>query len=234
MTALARVEPVTALPELVREAAQRLASAQSSAEVLDARDAASVAYDAAKSAARIARAKKAHDEVIVAVYRAQADALEIESTAKRRLADEYDAAQDRGEVRANGERSFSSAGKAVVAEIGVSPKDIHEARQLRDAARDDPGVTRRVIDGMLERGEEPTRAAVRREIVHVAKPKPRVSDAALWLWGRMLDFEKGGYFDKAADQLLVEMTEPMRADVRRLAPKVREFMEDMEVACDAA
>ena len=45
---------------------------------------------------------------------------------------------------------------------------------------------------------------------------------------------KGGYFDKAADQLLVEMTEPMRADVRRLAPKVREFMEDMEVACDAA
>lgn len=233
MTALARVEPVTALPELVREAAQRLASAQSSAEVLDARDAASVAYDAAKSAARIARAKKAHDEVIVAVYRAQADALEIESTAKRRLADEYDAAQDRGEVKRVGNSSRAEELPAA-ADIGLSHKDIHEARQLRDAERDDPGVTRRVIDGMLERGEEPTRAAVRREIVHVAKPKPRVSDAALWLWGRMLDFEKGGYFDKAADQLLVEMTEPMRADVRRLAPKVREFMEDMEVACDAA
>jgi hypothetical protein len=32
-------------------------------------------------------------------HRAQAAALEIEATAKRRLAGEYDAAQDRGEVR---------------------------------------------------------------------------------------------------------------------------------------
>ncbi|MEY9532152.1 hypothetical protein [Sinorhizobium fredii] len=35
---------------------------------------------------------------IAAAHRAQADALEIESTAKRRLADAYDAAQERGEV----------------------------------------------------------------------------------------------------------------------------------------
>ncbi len=33
-----------------------------------------------------------------AAYRAQADALDIEAQAKRRLADEYDAAQARGEV----------------------------------------------------------------------------------------------------------------------------------------
>ena len=52
------------LPSLVRTAAQKLASAETAAEVLDARDAASVAYDAAKSAARIARAKQAHDEII--------------------------------------------------------------------------------------------------------------------------------------------------------------------------
>lgn len=233
MAALTKAEFSASLPSLVRDAAARLASAETSAEVLDARLMATAAYDAAKSAARIATAKRAHDEIIVAVYKAQADALAIESAAKRRLADEYDAAQDRGEVKRVGNSSRAEELPAA-ADIGLSHKDIHEARQLRDAERDDPGVTRRVIDGMLERGEEPTRAAVRREIVHVAKPKPRVSDAALWLWGRMLDFEKGGYFDKAADQLLVEMTEPMRADVRRLAPKVREFMEDMEVACDAA
>lgn len=35
--------------------------------------------------------------VLAAAHRAQADVLEIESIAKRRLADEYDAAQDRGE-----------------------------------------------------------------------------------------------------------------------------------------
>jgi len=37
------------------------------------------------------------DELIAKVHRAQADALEIEATAKRRLADEYDVAQERGE-----------------------------------------------------------------------------------------------------------------------------------------
>jgi hypothetical protein len=44
------------------------------------------------------RAKKAHDDLIAAAYRAKADALEIEALAKRRLADEYDAAQDRGDA----------------------------------------------------------------------------------------------------------------------------------------
>lgn len=61
-----------------------------------------VAYDAAKSAGRIVRAKSAHDEVIAAVYRAQGHALAIEARAKIRLADEYDAAQERGEVAGHG------------------------------------------------------------------------------------------------------------------------------------
>ena len=61
-----------------------------------------VAYDAAKTAGRMARAKQAHDDVIGAVYRAQADALLIEARAKMRLADEYDAAQERGAVKVVG------------------------------------------------------------------------------------------------------------------------------------
>jgi hypothetical protein len=46
-----------------------------------------------------------------AAHRAQADALEIEAGAKRRLADKYDAARERGEILSNGERSFSSPEK---------------------------------------------------------------------------------------------------------------------------
>lgn len=38
------------------------------------------------------------------MHRAQAKALEIEAGAKRRLADEYDAAQERGEVAKRGEQ----------------------------------------------------------------------------------------------------------------------------------
>jgi len=50
----------------------------------------------AKLAARLARIKQAHDDLISAAHRVQADAIEIEALAKRRLADEYDAAQARG------------------------------------------------------------------------------------------------------------------------------------------
>ena len=53
------------------------------AEVLEARDSASIIYDAAKKAARMAKAKGAHDELIVKAHRAQADALEIEAAAKQ-------------------------------------------------------------------------------------------------------------------------------------------------------
>ncbi|MGY4286143.1 hypothetical protein ACVWXO_005363 [Bradyrhizobium sp. LM2.7] len=72
-----------------------------------ARDRAIVADTAAKLQARLAKAKKAHDELIAAAYRAQADALDIEAQAKRRLADEYDAAQARGEVAKQGDARSS-------------------------------------------------------------------------------------------------------------------------------
>lgn len=82
---------------------------------------------------RLAKAKGAHDELIAKAHRAQADALEIEAMAKRRLADEYDAAQLRGEIRTQGGDQNSKAEVCSVSEIGLTHKDIHEARQIRDA-----------------------------------------------------------------------------------------------------
>ena len=76
------------------------------------------------------------------IDRAQADALEIEALPKRRLADEYDAAQERGEVASRTDSLRQGPvlpkqknGKASVAEIGLSHKEIHEARQIRDAEK---------------------------------------------------------------------------------------------------
>lgn len=89
---------------------------------------------------------------------AQADALDIESAAKRRLADEYDAAQERGEVRGANERTASNAEAVGAAEIGLTHKEIHEARQFRDAERDDPGTTQQ----------------------HSAAPAPLACDVMLW------------------------------------------------------
>jgi hypothetical protein len=81
-----------------------------------------------------------------------------------RLADEYDSAQERGEVARQGQRTdLIPDCKKVPSpqEVGLSGKDIHEARKLRDAERDDPGLISRALDDMVSRGEEPTRAALK-------------------------------------------------------------------------
>jgi hypothetical protein len=53
--------------------------------------------------------------------------------AKRRLADEYDAAQERGEIKSK--PGPITSGPEVIAgvDIGLTHKDIHEARIIRDA-----------------------------------------------------------------------------------------------------
>lgn len=174
-------EQHTLLQTLVRKAADQLALATTAAEVLDVRDLAAVAYDAAKSAARFARAKGAHDELIAKVHRAQADALEIEAMAKRRLADEYDAAQERGEVSAGRPKTLPGGNtSATVADLGLTSKDIHEARQIRDAEVAEPGIISRTIMERLHAGHEPTKAAVRQAVIDVVgRPSaaPRTSRA---------------------------------------------------------
>lgn len=225
--------PSETLPTLIDRATAALESARSSGEVLEARDMARMAYDAAKSAARIGRAKEAHDSLIADVHRAQAHALAIRARAEMRLAEEYDEAQERGDV-ATGNRSKDfgvaedNAKPATAADLGIRRDEMHDWRKMRDAERAEPGVIQRAIDGIVERGEEPTRAALKREIA--AKPKPKeMNKKALWLWGRLKDFERDGVLDMNPEFLLSEMTEPMREDVRRLVPLVREFMEELEI-----
>lgn len=223
--------PAETLPVLIDRATAALDSARSSAEVLEARDMARVAYDAAKSAARMAKAKQAHDSLIADVHRAQANALAIRARAEMRLAEEYDDAQERGEAAGHGgDRKSSEASTNLIRADDVGGHDmLKEARRLRDAEQSDPGIIRRTLDGMIERGEEPTRAALRREVIDRPKPAKVMDPSALWVWGRLKDFERDGVLSKDPAFILSEMTDPMRADVRRLLPMVREFIESMEV-----
>jgi len=166
MTALAPVSATSQdLPSLIDRAASMLSGAKTAAEVLEAREVAGLAYDVAKRAARLHRAKSAHDDLVAAAHRAQAHALEIEARAKRRLADEYDAAQARGEVHRHGgqvPRDVADPNIPSVSDLGLRRDQIHEARRLRDAEAAEPGIVRRTLEAKLERGEEPTRSAVRR------------------------------------------------------------------------
>lgn len=120
-----------------------------------ARDAAQIAIDAAKSAGRMARATKAHDEIIATVYRLQGDALAIQSRAKIRLADEYDAAQDRGEVARVGQRrNVVDDNVSIAADLGLRRDEIHEARQMRDAELIAAGTVENAICERVEAGQE--------------------------------------------------------------------------------
>jgi hypothetical protein len=213
------------LPTLIDRAAATLLAARTSGEVLEARDLARVAYEAAKLASRIARAKQAHDEVIAAVYRAQADALLIEARAKIRLADEYDAAQARGEVGQSGARtdlvSDGNEVPATAADLGLRRKEILEARRLRDAETADPGRTERALREIVARGEEPTKAKLRRAVLGTdatAEPQRDVSDAEAQLRHELAKLTPEALIDEVVGlkaQLAEEREKRRRAEAER-------------------
>jgi hypothetical protein len=233
MNHVAAIAPADTLPTLIDRATAALANARSSGEVLEARDMASMAYDAAKSAARIMKAKRAHDSLIADVHRSQAHALAIRARAEMRLAEEYDAAQERGEVAGRGGDRKSDQRhheEPLISRDDVGGKKaLEEARAIRDAEEAEPGIVQRTIDGMVERGEEPTRAKLKNEIAKKPKPKP-MHPAAMFVWGRLKDFQREGILNHKPAFLLSEMTPPMRDDVRRLVPLVREFLEELEIS----
>jgi hypothetical protein len=163
------VAQVHSLTAMITNAAAALARAATPAEMFDVIQRTTVAYEAARITARLVKVRDAHAEIIAACHKAQADALEIEAQAQCRLADEYDAAQERGEVARH------SAGNPHIvpnkndlprtaAEVGLSRKLVHEARQVRNAERENPGVVRQKLDERLSNGEAPTRADIRRAI----------------------------------------------------------------------
>jgi len=159
---------------LIQAAATALAKAATAAEVLDVQRAAKQAYDEAKTHARLFAVKNAHDAVRAACHKVQADALVIEAQAQCRLADEYDAAQKRGEAqKAGGNRTSIIPDKnnaAKVTDIGLTSKQVHEARAIRDAEKAKPGVVRKTVDAQLKAGAEPTRTDVKRVVKEITNP----------------------------------------------------------------
>jgi hypothetical protein len=173
--------PAESLPRLIEAAAAALATARTPAEILDAGYRANVVYTAAKVAARLAKAKQAHDEILTACHRTMGDALIIETQAQCRLADEYDAAQARGEAAthsAGNPRIVSQLDDlqqpATSSELGIKRQQLFEARIIRNAERATPGIVRRTVQAKLNEGQAPTRADVMRA-ARPPRPQPEQS-----------------------------------------------------------
>lgn len=84
------------------------------------------------------------------------------------------------------------------------------------------GPEKATTTGMLKQAQEA------RSQVRDPAPKPRVSEAALWLWGTLRDFENDGYLSRPLAPVLTDMTDAMRADVLRLTPHVIAALSSLE------
>jgi len=74
---------------------------------------------------------------------------------------------------------------------------------------------------------KPTTAAL---IRHARAPEPQMPADVLWLWGRMRDFERDGFFHKSVANLLDPLTPSMRADIERIAPRMADFFNELKEA----
>lgn len=160
------------LPAIIDRARTTLENARTAAEVLETRELAGVVFASAKQATRHLKMKGAHDSLIAAAHRMQADALALEAAAKRRLADEYDRAQKAGEVQGHGgqgKRDAPDRNIPSVADLGLSRKAIHDARIYRDAEVADPGITQRTLTRVINAGQEPTKSVLRQAATEAAR-----------------------------------------------------------------
>lgn len=179
MLTLVDPEPLSALPAICDDIAASLVNARSAAEILTARQRAAVTYDVAKRAARFAASEDLHREA----RRIQARALELQAAGDVRLADEFDAGQERGDIATGrdgpGAGVLDGNAKATAEELGLSRKQIHEARLVRNAERADPGIVHRALEERLAQELEPNKAALREIVIAAAqrglRPEPKSS-----------------------------------------------------------
>ena len=118
----------------------------------------------------------------------------------------------------NGDDEIKSPYASALSDSGMSRQTAHQYQAQAN-------VPEQEFNAVLEGPSKPSRAAIIRQ----AKPEPKVNDDALWLWGRLRDFERMGYFDRDPCRVLDGMTDAMRADVLRLAPVVADFLRMMDI-----
>ena len=214
------------LPILIDRASRALLDAKTSAEVLEARDMARVAYDAAKAKGRYAKGKEAYDEVMQAVRAAQAKAQEIAIRAEMRFIEEYDSAKERGEVASAGKPVNVSDGndKPTAADLNVTRKETHQARKLLEAEKASPGKAKAAIEDIVARGEEPTRAKVQREVVEKPAALAKVPAAPI-------DPERRKLAKLTPDALIDEVL-GLRADLADAKSKLKKQTDEIKALKD--
>lgn len=97
-------------------------------------------------------------------------------------------------------------------------------------------VPKETFEAAFRTPEKPTMTAIlasnaARQVLDDALDPPfQMPDDSLWLWGRVRDLERDGFFKKDPEQLLEPMTEQMAAQMRRLLPLCVKFFTKLNEA----
>jgi hypothetical protein len=99
---------------------------------------------------------------------------------------------------------------------GVTPKQAEQWEKLAavpekefEMALEDP-TTKPTTNGIIKANATPKRDPV--------------SIEALWLWGRLRDFQRDGLLNKTPQEIMATMTPAMRDEVHTLAPRVAAWL----------
>jgi hypothetical protein len=102
-------------------------------------------------------------------------------------------------------------------ELGISRDQSSQWQRLA-------GVPKDQFEEALETEDRPSTIGILRTAQEPPAPKPFMDSMALWVWGRLLDFERDKILTADPAFLLGEMPPPLRADALRLAPAVSDWL----------
>jgi hypothetical protein len=197
--------------------------------VLQAKPASLARYDAMcraiEAAYKVDEVKEVRDQAIaLETYARQAHNVEAERQAcEIRLRAERKAGKLSAKLdRSNPGKRKKDLGSAVqpkskaLRDAGISKAQAHEWEKLA-------GVPDKEFEAALtDRTAKPTTNGIIR--ANMAPKRNPVSTEALWLWGRLRDFERDGLFTKEPREVLSTMTPSMLDDVHTLAPRLAAWL----------